>query len=76
MSRKAANSRRAELRRSLRNPHPESLAFHDPGFDEWTRCLPEEDTATLLDERAGQPVRWKPVKGWRGDSSLSVPRSR
>ena len=56
--------RRAELRRSLRNPHPESAELTEQGFAEWTRGLPEEDTEALVDSRAGKPVRWVPVEGW------------
>jgi len=56
--------RRAELRRSLQNPHPESAELAEQGFDEWARGSPEEDTEALFDSRAGKPVRWIPGKGW------------
>lgn len=56
--------RRAELRRSLQNPHPESVQLAEQGLDEWTRGLPEEDTEALVDSSAGQPVRWIPGEGW------------
>jgi hypothetical protein len=56
--------RRAELRRSLQNPHPESADLAEQGFDEWARGLPEEDTEALFDSRAGKPIRWIPGKGW------------
>jgi Arc/MetJ-type ribon-helix-helix transcriptional regulator len=56
--------RRAELRRSLQNPHPESAELADEGLTEWARSLPEEDTETLVDSRAGKPVRWVPGEGW------------
>src|SRR6266568_2878994 len=49
--------RRAELRRSLQNPHRESAEFAEQGLDEWTRNLPEEDTEALVDSRAGKPVQ-------------------
>jgi Arc/MetJ-type ribon-helix-helix transcriptional regulator len=55
---------RAELRRSLQNPHPESAELADEGLTEWARSLPEEDTETLVDSRAGKPVRWVPGEGW------------
>jgi len=55
--------RRAELRRSLQNPHPESVELAEQGFEEWARGLPEEDTETLVDSSAGKPVRWIPGKG-------------
>jgi hypothetical protein len=56
--------RRAELRRSLRNPHPESADLAEQGLEEWTRGLPEEDTEALVDSNAGQPVRWVSGEGW------------
>jgi hypothetical protein len=56
--------RRAELRRSMQNPHPESVKLAEQGVEEWTRCLPEEDTGALVDSRAGKPIRWVPGEGW------------
>ena len=56
--------RRAELRRSLENPLPESAELAEQGFEEWTRSLPEEDAEGLVDSSAGRPVRWVPGKGW------------
>ncbi|MGD0498632.1 MAG: hypothetical protein ABSC23_09380 [Bryobacteraceae bacterium] len=56
--------RRDELRRSLRNPHPESADLAERGFEEWARSLPEEDAQDLVDSRAGHPIRWVPGKGW------------
>jgi Arc/MetJ-type ribon-helix-helix transcriptional regulator len=56
--------RRAELRRSLQNPHPESAELAEQGFQEWARGLPEEDTEALVDSGAGKPVRWVPGEGW------------
>ena len=56
--------RRAELRRSLQNPHPESADLAGQGLEEWTRGLPEEDTDALVNGSAGKPVRWVPGEGW------------
>src|ERR1017187_2528639 len=56
--------RRAELRRSLQNPHPESAEIAEQGLGEWTRGLPEEDTEALLESSAGRPVRWVPGECW------------
>src|SRR5712691_4854721 len=56
--------RRAELRRSLQNPHPESAELAEQGLEEWTRSLPEEDTAVLVDSSVGKPVRWVSGEGW------------
>lgn len=64
MDRKDVDARRAGLRQSLRNPHRETVAFNDEGFDEWVRGLPEEDAESLVNGRAGMPVRWTPGKGW------------
>jgi Arc/MetJ-type ribon-helix-helix transcriptional regulator len=55
---------RAELHRSLRNPHPESVDLAEQGLEEWARSLPEEDTEALVDSNAGKPVRWVPGEGW------------
>jgi hypothetical protein len=56
--------RRAELRRSLRNPHPETVNFADEYFDAWTRSLPEEDVEGLINSRAGRSIRWVEGEGW------------
>jgi Arc/MetJ-type ribon-helix-helix transcriptional regulator len=56
--------RRAELRRSLANPHPESAELADQGMEAWARALPEEDAEALVDHDAGTPVRWIPGEGW------------
>ena len=53
--------RRDELHRSLDNPHPESA---ERGLEEWTRGLPEEDAAALVDSNAGRPSRWVSGEGW------------
>src|ERR1017187_664490 len=56
--------RRQELRRSLRNPHPETAELADEGLGAWTRSLPEEDGEALVDSRTGDAVRWVPGEGW------------
>jgi Arc/MetJ-type ribon-helix-helix transcriptional regulator len=56
--------RRAELRRSLQNPHPESVELAQQGLEEWARGLPEEDAEALVDGSAGKPVSWLPGGGW------------
>ena len=58
--------RREELRRSLHNPHPESVEFADEGLEAWTRSLPEDDTEALVDSSAGHAVRWISGEGWVG----------
>ena len=56
--------RREELRRSLRNAHPESAELADEGLEAWARSLPEEDAEALVDSSAGTPVRWVSGEGW------------
>jgi len=56
--------RRKELRRSLDNPHRESVELAEQGLEEWTRGLPEEDAAALVDSTAGRPIRWVSGEGW------------
>ena len=36
-----------ELRRSIENPHCETVETAEAGFDEWARTLPQEDAADL-----------------------------
>ena len=56
--------KRRELRRSLSNPHPESKQLANEGLEEWGRRLPREETADLVDWKAGRAVTWKPNLGW------------
>jgi len=56
--------RRAELQRSLQNPHPEAAELAEQGLEEWSRGLPEEDAEALLDDSTGKAVRWVPGEGW------------
>src|SRR5207247_11441739 len=56
--------RRAELRRSLDNPHPESAELAGQGLEKWTRGLPQEDAEALVDSNAGKAVRWVSGEGW------------
>lgn len=56
--------RRAELRRSLDNPHPESAILAEQGLEEWANTLPAEDAASLVSPKAGRAIRWVPGRGW------------
>jgi hypothetical protein len=56
---------RSDLRRSLRNPHPETAEFADLGLAQWARNLHEEGTAQLVDADACIPVQWIPGEGWQ-----------
>ena len=58
-----ARRRRADLHRSMRNPHPEGIELAQQGFDEWVRGLPEEDAGALVDPSAGKAIRWIPGEG-------------
>ena len=55
---------RAELRRSLDNPHIETAELAEAGFGEWARGLPDEHGIDLVDVSAGKAVRWVPGEGW------------
>jgi hypothetical protein len=59
--------RRTELRRSLDNPHPESVDLAEQGLEEWSRSLPDEDVEALVDRNAGKAVKWVPGEGWVED---------
>jgi hypothetical protein len=56
--------RRAELQKSLQNPHPESSELAEQGVEEWSRGLPAEDAEALVDSKAGKAVQWVPGEGW------------
>jgi hypothetical protein len=56
--------RRAELERSLANPHHEAGEIAEEGFDEWAARLPAPES-DLLQPAAGRGVRWSPGKGWQ-----------
>ena len=68
MRRELERRRRAELRRSLHHPHPDSAGLIEQGIEEWSHGLPEEDTEGLLDASAGRRVRWVPGEGWVEES--------
>jgi len=61
--------RRAELQRSLLNPHSESAELAGQGLEEWSRGLPEEDAGALVDRSAAKAVRWVPGEGWLEDGA-------
>jgi len=48
----------------LDNPNPVCAQLAEQGVEEWTRDLPEENTAALLNSNAGRPIRWLPDEGW------------
>jgi hypothetical protein len=55
---------REELRRSLENPHAGTSELAEAGFADWGAMLPGEETADLVDPRAGHSVRWVEGRGW------------
>ena len=55
-----AQRRRDALLQSVQNPHPETSELVDTG--EWIPDLPGDDT--LVDTKAGTPVRWIQGHGW------------
>ncbi len=60
--------RQEELRRSLQNPHPESVDLAEQGLKEWAEALPEENTEALVNLSLGKPVQWVPGQGWLEES--------
>jgi hypothetical protein len=56
--------RRAELRRSLENPHPESEELAGGDLEEWARTLPDDSASDLVDLAEGRAVRWVQGEGW------------
>ncbi len=56
--------RRAALRRSLDNPHPDSEKLAEEDFDAWAAGLPAESASDLVDLESGRRVRWVPGRGW------------
>ena len=67
--RELGRRRREQLGRSLQNPHPDSADLAEQGLEEWSRSLPAEDVAALVDSSAGKAVRWVPGEGWVEDRS-------
>jgi hypothetical protein len=66
VNRELARRRREQLRRSLRKPHPETLALAEQGLDEWAGHLPAEEISDLVAPGAGKPIRWTSGRGWTG----------
>jgi hypothetical protein len=56
--------RRAELHRSLDNPHPETVEFAELGLADWAQSLPDDDPESLVNLRAARKIRWPPGEGW------------
>ena len=56
--------RRIELRRSLRNPHAQSVETAELGMGDWPRELPGVSAEDLVDLRSGMSVCWVPGEGW------------
>jgi hypothetical protein len=63
VKRELARRKRAELRRSLAEPHPQTAVIADEGLDAWASSLPREPDA-LVDRKGGVRVRWRPGRGW------------
>lgn len=65
-----------ELRRSLEQPHAESLELAESRLDDRVWGLPEEDTRALFDAGAGRAIRWVPGEGWAEGEDASADVSR
>ncbi len=57
--------RNEQLRKSLSNPHPESLEMAEVDFTAWAERLPD-DASDLIAPGAGEGVRWTADRGWVG----------
>jgi hypothetical protein len=57
---------REAFRKSLAEPHPESISLAEAAIRDWAAQAPgskaDED---LLDPKAGTSVSWNPAKGWQ-----------
>ncbi|HLG58561.1 MAG TPA: hypothetical protein VI485_24665 [Vicinamibacterales bacterium] len=62
-----AQRRRDALLQSVQNPHPETTGLVDVGLSDWISDLPTDET--LVDARAGTPVRWIEGQGWTKESA-------
>lgn len=72
--RELSRRRRLNLRKSLRNPHEESLGNAEAGFDAWAGSLPREDLSGLVDPSTVEPVRWVHGKSKSRPSGNGVDR--
>lgn len=72
VERELRRAERSELRRSLNNPHPESVELAEAGLQDWADSLPDEKVSDLIDMDAGRAVTWKPMVGWK---SAKQPKS-
>jgi Arc/MetJ-type ribon-helix-helix transcriptional regulator len=57
--------KRAELQKSLMEPHVDSTELAEQGYEDWFRGLPDEDTESLVETGLGTPVSWIPGEGWK-----------
>ena len=64
VEREIRRRRRAGLRRSLREPHAESVGMAGMGLRAWARGLPCEEIRELVDPGSGVAVRWRQGEGW------------
>lgn len=55
--------RRERLQQALQEPHSESEAMANCGFEEWVSMAGSDDES-LLDPKLLRPVRWVPGQGW------------
>jgi hypothetical protein len=55
------------MRRSLRNPHPESIEFAEQGNEGWSRGLLDENAGALVGKRAGKAVS---IPLWDSNSAV------
>lgn len=63
VQREVARRRQEELRRSLREPHPDTEQTAQLGMDEWAGQVVDDDE-DLVEPAVGKAVRWEPGRGW------------
>lgn len=57
--------RSEQLKKSLLNPHPETLEIAEVGFAAWAESI-SDGAAELVAPETGEPLRWSAEHGWRG----------
>jgi hypothetical protein len=65
VTRELDRRRTEQLRKSLTQPHPESLEMAEVGFAAWAQGFPN-DASDLIAPGAGEGVKWTADRGWVG----------
>jgi hypothetical protein len=65
LERELRRRRRAELRRSLAEPHPDAALVKEEDVAAWAERLPVEDGDGLVNPAQATSIRWVAGQGWR-----------